>query len=56
MRILIAEDDAGIGRAVQVLLERSRYTADWVKTGPEALEWASSGEYDAIILDIMLPA
>ena len=55
MRILIAEDDAGIGRAVQVLLERSRYTADWVKTGPEALEWASSGEYDAIILDIMLP-
>lgn len=55
MRILIAEDNAGIGRAVQVLLERSRYTADWVKTGSEALEWASSGEYDAIILDIMLP-
>lgn len=55
MRILIAEDDAGIGRAVQVLLERSRFTADLVSTGTEALEWASGGEYDAIILDIMLP-
>ncbi len=33
MRILIAEDDAGIGRAVQVLLERSRYAADWGQDG-----------------------
>ncbi len=55
MRILIAEDDAGIGRAVQVLLERSRYTADLVSTGTEALEWALTGDYDALVLDIMLP-
>ena len=55
MRILIAEDDSGIGRAVQALLERSRYTADLVSNGTDALEWAVSGEYDALILDIMLP-
>ena len=55
MRILIAEDDVGIGRAVQALLERNRYTADLVTTGTEALEWAQSGDYDGAVLDIMLP-
>lgn len=55
MRILIAEDEPGIGRAVQALLERSRYTADWVTNGSEALEWALSGAYDGAVIDIMLP-
>lgn len=55
MRILIAEDDNGIGRAVQAMLERNRYTAELVSNGTDALEWALSGEYDALILDIMLP-
>lgn len=55
MRILLAEDERSLSRAVIALLERNYYSADAVNDGVEALEYVSSGNYDALILDIMMP-
>lgn len=55
MRILFAEDDRDLSRAVKVLLERSGYSVDAVGNGADALDFAGSTEYDCIILDWMMP-
>lgn len=55
MRILLAEDERSLSRAVIALLERNYYSADAVYDGVEALEYLSSGNYDALILDLMMP-
>lgn len=55
MRILLAEDERSLSRAVAALLERSNYAVDAVYDGVEALEYLASGNYDAVILDIMMP-
>lgn len=55
MRILLAEDERSLSRAVVALLERSNYAVDAVYDGVEALEYLDSGNYDALILDIMMP-
>ena len=55
MRILLAEDDKDLSRAVKVLLERSGYLVDAVFDGADALEYADCAEYDCIILDWMMP-
>lgn len=55
MRILIAEDEVEIAKALKVVLERSRYTVDIVHNGREALDYCLMGSYDAIVLDIMMP-
>ena len=55
MRILLAEDEAGIARALKVMLEKHRYTVDMVHNGADALEHIMSSEYDALVLDIMMP-
>ena len=55
MRILLAEDERSLSRAVVALLERSNYAVDAVYDGVEALEYLASGNYDALILDIMMP-
>ena len=55
MRILLAEDERSLSRAVVALLERSNYAVDAVYDGVEALEYLASGHYDALILDIMMP-
>ena len=55
MRILLAEDERSLSRAVVALLERSNYAVDAVYDGEEALEYLASGNYDALILDIMMP-
>ena len=55
MRILLAEDERSLSRAVVALLERSNYAVDPVYDGLEALEYLASGNYDALILDIMMP-
>ena len=55
MRILLAEDERSLSRAVVALLERSNYSVDAVFDGVEALEYLASGNYDALILDIMMP-
>ena len=55
MRILLAEDERSLSRAVVALLERNNYAADAVYDGEEALAYLASGNYDALILDIMMP-
>ena len=55
MRILLAEDEAGIARALKVMLEKHRYTVDMVHNGADALDHIMSSEYDALVLDIMMP-
>ena len=55
MRILLAEDEVSIARALKVMLEKSKYTVDMVHNGADALEHIMSSEYDALVLDIMMP-
>lgn len=55
MRILIAEDERDLAEALCALFEKNQFSADAVGDGVSAYEYASSGEYDAIILDVMMP-
>lgn len=55
MRLLIAEDDIDLAEALAAFLEKSQYAVDAVHDGSTALDYAASGEYDAVILDIMMP-
>ena len=55
MRILIAEDEESIAEALRVLLEKNNFTADVVYNGPDALDHLLLAEYDAVVLDIMMP-
>lgn len=55
MRILIAEDERSYCRVLSAILEKASYTVDAVYDGTDALEYGRAGQYDGIILDIMLP-
>lgn len=55
MRLLIAEDEQELARAIQVILENEGYLVDIVHDGKEAYEYASLVDYDGLILDIMMP-
>ena len=55
MRILLAEDERSLSRAVVALLEKNNSSADAVYDGAEALEYLVAENYDAVILDIMMP-
>lgn len=55
MRLLLAEDEKSLSKAIKVLLERNNYSADAVDNGEDALAYLSSGQYDGAILDIMMP-
>lgn len=55
MRILLAEDERSLSRAIVALLEKNNYSADAVYDGEEAVEYLAAGNYDAAILDIMMP-
>lgn len=55
MRILVADDEKDLVSALEELLKRERYTVDTVFDGQSAYDYASSDNYDCIILDIMLP-
>lgn len=55
MRILIAEDDPKLLKSLVHIFELNHYIADGVSNGRDALEYAATGEYDALILDIMMP-
>lgn len=55
MRILIAEDEVAIAKALKALLERSKYSVDMVHNGADALDYILGGQYDALVLDIMMP-
>jgi two-component system, OmpR family, response regulator len=55
MRVLVVEDDPGIGELVTEELTREGYALDWAQDGDEALSLVESFPYDLIVLDIMLP-
>ena len=55
MRLLLAEDERSLSRAVTVLLRKNHYEVDPVYDGVEALDYLSTGNYDGAILDIMMP-
>jgi|ERR1700693_150771 len=55
MRVLIVEDDARIARPVADDLRRQHHVVDVAGDGLRGLEFARSGVYDVILLDIMLP-
>ncbi|WP_313468174.1 response regulator transcription factor [Carnobacterium sp.] len=55
MRLLLAEDEQELARAVQVILENQGYSVDIVYDGQDAYDYASLAEYDGMILDIMMP-
>ncbi len=55
MRILLAEDEQSLSRAVVALLEHNHYAVDAVYDGEEALAYLETGNYDALILDLMMP-
>ena len=55
MRLLIAEDDRDISKALVMILEKNNYSVDSVFNGKEAYAYAVSDNYDGIILDIMMP-
>ena len=55
MRILVVEDEPGVARFVEQGLAESGYAVDVARDGQEGLDYALAAEYDAIVLDIMLP-
>jgi two-component system response regulator QseB len=55
VRLLLVEDDAMIGAAVQQGLRDEGHAVDWVRDGREAEAAATGGNYDLVILDLGLP-
>ena len=55
MRILIAEDDPKLLKSLVHIFEMNHYVVDGVDNGDDAYDFASSGEYDGLVLDIMMP-
>lgn len=55
MRILLVEDEKPLSAAIVKMLEQEHFALDAAYTGPDGLDCALSGIYDAIVLDVMLP-
>src|ERR1051326_6965562 len=55
MRVLVIEDDTGIGRAVAAGLDRNGYAVDWVRDGAQAETALENKVYDLALLDLGLP-
>lgn len=55
MRILLVEDEKPLSAAIGKMLEQEHFALDAAYTGPDGLDCALSGIYDAIVLDVMLP-
>lgn len=55
MKILVVEDELALSEALKEILKRNQYSVDTVDNGEDGLEYALTGIYDCIILDIMLP-
>lgn len=55
MRILIVEDEARLARLIQKSMAEEGHAADIAGDGEEARAWVDIAEYDAILLDVMLP-
>lgn len=55
MRVLLAEDERPLAKALVKILEKNNYSADAVHNGQDALMYLDGGNYDVAILDIMMP-
>ncbi len=55
MKLLYAEDERSLSEAVVDILTYHKYVVDAVYNGEDALDYALVGDYDGIILDIMMP-
>lgn len=55
MRLLLAEDEKALSKALVTILERNHYSVDPVYDGQSALEYLEAGDYDGAVLDIMMP-
>ncbi|MCI7660259.1 response regulator transcription factor [Flintibacter sp.] len=55
MRILIVEDETRLAETLRQLMEDQRYQADMVGDGADGVDYGLTGQYDLIILDVMLP-
>ena len=55
MRVLAVEDEPRLAALIVEALRQDGHTAESASTGPEAISAASIGEYDVIVLDVMLP-
>ena len=55
MKLLLAEDEPAMSEAVTDILEYHRYQVDAVFDGKEALDYIHAGDYDGIVMDIMMP-
>ncbi len=55
MRILIAEDEIPLARAIVKIFEKNNFSADAVYNGEDALDYITTGIYDVAVLDIMMP-
>jgi len=55
MRLLVVEDDVKLARALERGLQREGYAIDVADTGDHALTQATANDYDAVVLDVMLP-
>ena len=55
MKILLAEDEVSVAHSIVRMLEKSNYNADAVYNGIDAVNYLINGDYDAVILDVMMP-
>lgn len=55
MRLLLAEDELSLSKAIVTILKKNNYTVDAAFDGVEALEYLEANEYDGVILDVMMP-
>ena len=55
MRVLLAEDEKSMSRALTVILTRNNYSVDAVYNGQDALDYITGGDYDLVVLDVMMP-
>lgn len=55
MRVLVVEDDALLGDAIQAGLKQSGYAVDWMKDGISAEQALATEPYTAVVLDLGLP-
>ena len=55
MKLLLAEDEKSLSRALKAILEKNNFLVDAVYDGQEALDYLEADSYDGVILDIMMP-
>ena len=55
MRILLAEDELALSKALTKILELNNFSVDAVYNGVDAVDYLDSGNYDILVLDVMMP-